>query len=515
VQVLNVDVNVFPMRTQFANLRALVPQTASSDYNQKGVSIGVADLYNFGARQLLRIGFRYTRFDSDARGQGFADMLVTPDGWGGNFFDSWNRTANQFEVSPLYQFAPSRWRGRHEIKIGVDITHRYFNGTDLPRPIQLLREDQTAAETISFTAQGPLSAAATDFEEFIQDHWTITEHLVLDAGARLTSQTVGRAAAIGPRAGLAYSPGKDQKTVYRVGGGLFYDRVSLLEADFAQNPVRTIGLLGQSGQALGAPIPFVNAYIANGSGSVLSRLRSEPNTSPRSLVGHAEIDRQLWQNAVLRVSYLYSQTHNLFIVNPVPNVSGPNGLLGLFSTGRAVYHEVETTLRFRPIKQADLNVAYIWSRARGDLNTMSDIFVTFQQPVIRPNVSGILPSDVPHRVIVWGVVRLPWSLTLSPIVDVHTGFAYSNLDVLHNYVGTPNGQRFPTFFSLDAQVYRDFRVPFGGNKSRHKLRLGAYTINMTNHENFNDVYNTLTSPLFGRFTGFQRRTDGFILSIVD
>jgi Carboxypeptidase regulatory-like domain len=515
--VLNVDVNVFPMRTQFADLRALVPQTASSDYNQKGVSIGVADLHNFSDGQLLRIGFRYTRFDSNARGQGFADMLVTPDGWGGNFFDSWNRTANQYEVSPMYQFAPSKWRGRHEIRIGVDVSHRNFNGTDLPHPIQVLRQNQTPAEIIRFTGQGPLSANATDVEEFIQDHWTINEHLVLDAGARLTSQTVGRATAFGPRAGLAYSPGKNQKTVFRVGAGLFYDRVSLLEMAFAQYPVRTIGFLDPFGQPLGAPVPLLNAYVVNGSGPLLSRLRSEPNTSPRGFVGHAEVDRQLGQNAVVRVSYLYSQTDNLFVVNPLQNVFGPNGLLGLFSTGEARYHEVETTLRFRPVKAADLTVSYIWSRARGDLNTMSDVFMTFQQPVIRSNVSGILPSDVPHRVIVSGIAHLPWQLTLSPVVDVHSGFAFSNVDVLQNYVGTPNGQRYPTFFSLDAQVYRDFplRLPFVHHNVRHKLRLGAYTINATNHHNFNNVYNNVTSPFFGQFTGFQRRTDGFILSFVD
>jgi hypothetical protein len=515
--VVNVDVNVFPMRTQFANLRALIPQTAASDYNQKGVSIGVSDLHNFGSDQLLRIGFRYTRFDSNARGQGFADMLLTPDGWAGNFFDTWNRTANQYEVSPMYQFAPSKWHGRHEIRIGVDVTHRNYNGTDLPRPIQLLQENQTPAEIISFTGQRPLSAAATDFEEFIQDHWTINEHLVLDAGARLTSQTVGRTVAIGPRVGLAYSPGRNQKTVFRLGAGLLYDRVSLLEADFAENPVRNISLLDSFGQPLGAPIPFLNAYVANGDGPIVSRLRSEPNTSPRSFVGHAEIDRQLSLNYLLRVSYLYSQTNNLFIVNPVANVFGPNGLLGLFSTGKARYHEIEATLRFRPVKAADLTVSYIWSRARGDLNTMSDVFITFQQPVIRPNVSGILPSDIPHRVVVVGNVRLPWQLTLSPVVDVHSGFAFSNLDVLHNYVGTPNGQRYATFFSLDAQVYRDFhvRLPLIGNKFHHQLRLGAYSINLTNHHNFNDVFNITTSPSFGQFTGFQRRTDGFILSFVD
>jgi hypothetical protein len=516
--IVNVDVNVFPMRTQYADLRALIPQTAASDYNQKGVSLGVSDLHNFGSDQLLRIGFRYTRFDSNARGQGFANMLVTPDGWAGNFFDTWNRTANQYELSPLYQFAPRKWLGRHDIRIGVDITHRNYNGTDLPRPIQVLRQDGTPAEIIGFTPQGPLHATATDVEEFIQDHWTINEHLAVDVGARLTSQTVGRAAAIGPRFGLAYSPGQNQRTVYRVGAGLFYDRVSLMEADFAQDPVRSISFLNSFGQPFGAPVPFENAYIANGTGPLLSRLRSQPNTSPRGLVAHAEVDHQLRENYVLRVSYLYSQTSNQFIVNPLQNVFGANGLLGLFSNGTSVYHEVEATLRLRPVRAADITVSYIWSRARGDLNTMSEVFVTFQQPVIRPNVYGILPSDVPNRVVVTGAVHLPWQLTLSPVVDVHTGFAYSNLDVLQNYVGAPNSARYPTFFSFDAQVFRDFplRLPFVGHKlSKHKLRLGAYSINLTNYHNWNDVYNVNASPFFGQFVGFQRRTDGLIISVVD
>src|SRR5882724_1524819 len=84
--VFNADVNVFPMRTQFANITALVPQTASSDYNQKGVSAGISDLHSFRSGALLRIALRYTRFESNAYGQGPADMLVNPEGWDGNYF---------------------------------------------------------------------------------------------------------------------------------------------------------------------------------------------------------------------------------------------------------------------------------------------------------------------------------------------------------------------------------------------------------------------------------------------
>jgi hypothetical protein len=515
--VFNADVNVFPMRTEFANITALVPQTASSDYDQKGVSAGISDLHSFRSGALLRIALRYTRFESNAHGQGPGDMLVNPEGWDGNFFSSWTRNANQFELYPTFQFAPKKWLGRHEFKIGLDVTHRSYDGNSFSHPIQLLRQDGTLAEEISFASNGPLGASATDVEEFVQDRWMVNDHLSIDVGGRLTSETIGRAAAFGPRVGVAYSPGKNQKTVFRAGAGLFYDRVSLLEADFVHNPQRTLSFFDGAGQLIGSPTPYVNALIGNGAGTIPSRVRSKPGTSPRSLVSNIEVDRQLWTNAIVRVSYIYSQTRELFVVNPIPSVFGSTGLLGLFPSGQANYHEFEATLHFQPVHFADLNVSYIWSRACGDLNTVSNIFLPFEQPVIRPNVSGILPSDVPHRVVSWGVVHLPWSLTLSPVVDVHTGFPYSDVDVLQNYAGVPNGPRFPTFFSLDAQVYRDFHLhlPFMEHGSRHKVRVGLYSINLTNHGNFREVYSNVTSPFFGRFTGFQRRVDGFILSFAD
>src|SRR5216683_4177940 len=335
--LLSADINVFPMRTQFANISALVPQTASSDYNQKGVSAGISDLHSFRSGALLKIALRYTRFQSNARGQGPADMLVNPEGWEGNFFNSWNRAANQFEAYPTFQFAPKKWLGRHELKIGMDVTHRSYAGSSLSHPIQLLRQDGSLAEEISFTSDGPLNASATDVEEFIQDRWIVNDHLSIDVGGRLTSETVGRAAAFGPRVGFAYSPGRSQKTVFRAGAGLFYDRVSLLEEDFVHNPQRTLSFFDETGQPMGSPIPYLNAFVGNGAGLLASRVRLEPDTSPRSFVSNIEVDRQLWGNAIMRVSYIYSQTRNLFIVNPIAGVFGRAGLLGLFPTGQANY----------------------------------------------------------------------------------------------------------------------------------------------------------------------------------
>jgi hypothetical protein len=201
----------------------------------------------------------------------------------------------------------------------------------------------------------------------------------------------------------------------------------------------------------------------------------------------------------------------------VINTSGGNSMLGLTNSGTSRYRRVEVTVHARPVERADFTVSYIWSHARGDLNTLSDTFVPFEQPVIRPDVSGTLASDVPNRVVAWGFLKLPKKFTLSPVVDVHSGLPFSKIDALQNYVGVPNSSRFPTFFSLDARIYREFalHMPFMDRSATRKVRLGLYSLDLTNHLNPHDVYNNTTSPLFGRFAGFQHRIDGFVIDLID
>ncbi len=164
-----------------------------------------------------------------------------------------------------------------------------------------------------------------------------------------------------------------------------------------------------------------------------------------------------------------------------------------------------------------MNVSYAWSRARGDLNTLSDTFLPVQAPVIRPNAYGVLPADIPNRVLAWGYVMLPKKFMFSPVADLHTGFPYSNVDVLQNYAGVPNSSRFPVYFSLDVKLSREFTVhmPFKENAKRRKINIGVFSLDVTNRLNPHDVYNNTGAPLplFGQFAGFQRRLTGLDLNL--
>jgi Carboxypeptidase regulatory-like domain len=515
--VLDVNVNAFPLRRRFADISALLPQNASSNYHQNGVSVGLSDSYQWNSGAILNTAFRYTRFISDSEGQGAADMLITPEGWGGNFFNSWSRTGNEIEVRPAFQFPTKTWHGQHELKIGEDISRRNYTGDSLSHPIELLREDGSIAEQIAFRGAGVLRGGATEAAEFVEDHWKLNTHLALDLGGRLVTQSIGRRAAFGPHVGIAYSPSQNGKTVIRAETGLFYGHVPLLAADFTNNPARSISFFDSSGVLVGGPILLRNAYLPSASDAAIRFSQSNPGISPRTFTARLEVEQELRRNLSIRVSYLDTQTQHLFTINPLIDPAGSNSVLGLATDGTSHYRQVEATVHVRPIERSELNVSYVWSRARGDLNTLSDFFVPFEQPVIRPNASGVLSSDVPHRVITWGTFPLPWKLTFSPVVDVHSGLPFSEVDVFQNYLGVPNRLRYPTYFSLDIKVYREFAlpVPFLGRSARRKLRFGIYSLDVTNHQNPHDVYNEVASPFFGRFAGFDRRLDGFVIDFLD
>lgn len=504
-QLMTTHVDIFPLRRQFANINSLLPQSASSDYGQEGYSAGTTYRHLSASGAILTSLFQFTRFDSNAHGQGPLDMIVTPTGFGGNYFNTWTRQSTEAEASQTYQFAPREWRGKHEVQIGASFLRRSYTGTSLSRPVLLLRQDGSLAERIDFAGASMLDA--TDYETtlFIQDHWAFNEHLALDAGLRFSTQNIGEPAAFAPRLGLVYSPGTSGKTIFRSGIGIFYDRVPLLAGDFPSNPTRTVSLFDETGVLEGPPLTLQNAYVrVDEKGRRLIPSGNSLDSTPHNATWNVEGDRELLPHLLLRVSYLSSRTRNEFVIDP-RTLSGAGPTLLLSNTGGSRYHEFETTLRFRPREHVDLNFSYVNSRARGDLNTLTSIFVPFEQPVIRPNAFGTLPSNIPNRFIAWGRFRLPWQMTASPFLDIHSGFPYSAVDARQNYVGTPNSLRLPMFASLDLKLTKDMNFPLLPWLKGRKLRLEFTIFNLTDHGNPRDVLNNVRAPAFGQFLGFQHR----------
>jgi Carboxypeptidase regulatory-like domain len=509
-----VRINVFPRRAEFANLNALQPQSASSDLGQRGYSLNVADSFQFASGGLLSSQFKIMKVSSYSHGQGTSDMLVTPDGLGGNYFNAWNRSSDQEEGLETFQFPMKEWLGKHELVVGADYIHRRFDGASTSHRVLLLNEDGSLAEQITFTGPGRLAADDTEIAGFAQDHWALNNRLALDLGVRYLGESLGASANFAPRLGFVVSPDSEGKTIFRGGIGVFDDRVPLLAGDFSNNPERVVSLFDSEGNLTAPPLTFANTCAKKtAAGPELLPSCSDLGSNPYNLTWRLEADRRVGSKVLVRLSFLQSRTFNIFVIDPLVPASG-NPTLQLSNTGSSRYHEYEASVRFHPGERTDLTVSYVHSRSRGDLNSVNDIFVPFEQPVIRPNTVAYLPSDVPDRLTALGRFSLPLNITLIPALDLHSGFPYSDVGVLQNYAGLPNSLRFPVYFSADWRVYRDFPLPFGLHKG-HKFRFGIYSVNTTGRQNPHDVFNSTASPMFGRFTGLAKRTNGIVIGFAE
>jgi hypothetical protein len=521
------NLKVFPMHQQYANIDSFIQQPASSDYAQSGFSLGATDRYMFTNGGVLTTLFQYTDFDSYAHGQGSQDMVLTPDNWEGNFFNAWTRASTQQELFQNYQSGRKDWAGRHTLRVGGEFVHRSYNDISKSHPVRLLRADLpcsgcsplpgSLAELITFQGQGVLKAEDTEVAVFAQDHWAFNDHIALDYGVRFSGQTLGAHSAFAPRLGLVYSPGRNSKTIIRSGIGLFYDRLPLLAGDFTQNLTRVVTYYNTQGVPTSPPIVLRNFYEKKDEHGIVVPSNNRLGSTPFNLTWNAELDQEIRPNVVARVNYLSSRSYQEFIVNPLYNApAGP--VLLLSNTGASRYHELETTLRVRVRENADFNISYVNSLSRGDLNTLSAVYVPFEQPVIRPDFFGAMPSNVPNRLVTWGRFKVPWDMTASPVLDLHTGFPYSAVDVLQNYVGTPNSLRFPTYFSLDLRLSKDFRMRWIPWAKNHKFRGAIRVFNITNHGNFRDVHNNVTSAYFGQkatqYAGLLHRSYDVSLDVV-
>ncbi|MGH9430898.1 MAG: carboxypeptidase regulatory-like domain-containing protein [Terriglobia bacterium] len=512
---LTVNTDIFPKRQEFANINSLIPQSASSNYGQRGFSTGFIDHFMTASGGILTSLFQFTKFDSNAYGQGALDMLDTPNGWQGNFFNSFTRSTDQEEINEQYQLPRKSWLGAQQFIIGADYVRRAYNGTSASRPVLLTYPNGATSESIDFIGLGRLAANDIETAAFAQDHWVFNDNVALDAGLRFSTQTLGEPAAFAPRFGVVYTPGHSGKTIFRGGVGIFYDRLPLLAGDFTENPTRAITLFNPNGTTIGPPTVYQNAYLERlENGQLVVPSQNRLDSTPYNLTWNVEAERELKPNLILRLNYLYSHTVDEFIVNPVI-LGGPKPTLLLSNTGSSQYHEFESELHYQRSNKAEVNFAYVNSLARGDLNTLGEVYVPFEQPIIRPDSYGILPADVPNRFLTWGTFHFPLEFGAGPVLDIHTGFPWSATDVFGNYVGAPNSHRYSAFASLDLQLTKDFRISFIKKLSKHKYRLAFLVYNLTDHLNPRDVFYNTASPNFGHFVGFQHIFFDAYIDILD
>ncbi len=500
----------FPERQSFVGLDFFRQRPVTPNYKQKDFVTALRDNFTFANGGLLQTSISYKRFRANVWGQGTNDQTLTPTGDTGNYFSDQDRHSTRTELFETYDFpAQSFFGAMNNLKIGFNFTSVSNLMNYAARPVNVRRIDGTLAERTTFETALPIKANNRTFTGFAQNRIIVRPNLSFDFGVRIEDQRIASERNFSPRGGFAWSPLKGDKTIIRGGFGFFYDKVPLNIRAFGQYPARTVTEFGADGQTVSSRIRYENILVNNLDLLPLDfrTAGSETGFVPENLTWNLQVDQVISPRLSLRVNYTHSRTSKLYTVNPQTDFFGLSAIV-LSPLGRAQYDALELTAKFTLPKDQPFYISYVRSKARGNLNDFNSFFGDFGVPIIRENQFSNLSTDVPNRLLAWGNISLPKKITVSPILEVRSGFPYSIIDQNQNFVGTRNADvnRFPNFFSLDAEISKDFQVT-----KKYAIRLSLKGFNLTDHFNPRNIRNNLADPQFGNFLNNYRRyfTGGF------
>ncbi|MDQ6653542.1 MAG: carboxypeptidase regulatory-like domain-containing protein [Acidobacteriota bacterium] len=479
---------LFPQKIRYVGLNSFNPQSVTPNYKQRGMLFSISEQAIFSNNSFLLSGLSYKTFSVDVFGQGAQGLTLTPDINTGNYFADTRRRAPRLQWQETYYACPFKFQGEHSFKLGMELDRTNVSGTFSENSIFIRRLDNTLAQRIDFVGAGAVARHASELTSFAQDRWVVNPKLTIDAGVRFDRDGIARQNNFSPRFSLLFLPLKNDRTIIRGGIGLFYDRTPFGVGYFTQLPERVVTRLAPDGLTVTDGPRLFNNTIDGG-------LRN-----PRSVRWSLQLDRGITKNLTARVGYLERRTTDDFLIEPRAGAVN-TGALVLSSRGRSRYRELQLLATYNKQRLGNWNASYTWSSARGDLNTVDNFLGDFPAFVVRSNEYAPLSFDAPHRLLVYGQLKLPHQINVSPTLEIRSGFPYSRINEQLEFAGGRNlAGRFPKFLSLDVQVTKGFNIPgFVPMLDGRHARIGVAVFNFTNHFNPRDVQQNATSPRFGQF----------------
>ena len=503
-QIIVATLHISPQHINFFNPEFFNPQPVTPSYARHNYIGTVADHFAvFGG--VLDSSIAFQRFNAFIGAQGSAEMILTPLGNRGNYFGTQQRSARRTEWLESWSLKPANLAGIHLPKIGTSVTGTGDDGMFTYRPVNILDVDGRLRQRIDFTNRNPFTRADKEVTGYIQDHWALNSHLAFDYGARVEYQRLGENTRVAPRAGIAWTPIADQRTVFRAGYGQFYDHIPLDVYTFSRYPERSITTFLPDGTPLGPPIQYANVIgsITGPTSFFVRGQRVAGSFAPRGVTWNVQVEHSF--SHLLRFRGVYTDNRSVGLIVFESDLLGSSHEIVLNGDGSSRYRQAEVTARFGWSDGQQLVLSYTRSRAEGNLNNFDTFLGNFPTPLIRPNVYSNLAADLPNRFLLWGRLQAHFQeVEILPIVEYRNGFPYARLNAVQDYAAFPNTDRFPHFFSADARVLKDFKV-----SPKYRLRLSLTGFNLTNHFNALAVHANVTDPQFGVFFGnYHRRYRG-------
>ena len=422
-----------------------------------------------------RFQFQHTRNEQNADNSTPTIQVQDAFTGGGSQIGQSHSTNDELELTNTTSFA----MGRHSIKAGgrfrwvkdTQFSPQNFGGTftffggvltsieRYQRTIELLAQGATpdeiraaggGASQFSLAAGNPESQVSQwDFGGFVQDDWKMHPNLTLSLGLRYENQgNIHSNFNFAPRIGFAWQPGGPQsKTVLRGGFGIFYDRVN---ESLTMTAKRLNGINQQQFTVLNPDffptIPTVDQLLAFSVPGTVYRLQNgiRPSYTMQSVMS---VERQLPHNFTVAASYINVRTLHVlrtlplnaplpgtFIPNDpesgvrplncadfIPTSVNPSPICNVFeydSSGRYKQNQFIVNFNSRLHRNASVNAYYVLGFANSDTDGIGSLPAN---PYDLTTEYGRASGDIRHRFVMSGTFRVPWGISLNPLIFIQSG----------------------------------------------------------------------------------------------
>lgn len=444
--------------------------------------------------------FEYEMENRDQLGDNSIPTISVADAFsagGSQIGNSFNR-ARSWE---LQNFTTTTWGTSHTIKFGgrvrnLNITDRSENNFSGNFSFTNLDNYRNTILGTSYPTQFRITVgnpeqkvSRTDYGLFITDDWRVNPALTLSFGLRYENQTnISDSLNFAPRFAFAWSPGaggaRPPKTVVRGGFGVFYDRFSenltLQALRFngieqlnltvsANDPdairrAAAIDLLDQAVFTVNGVtnVPTPGQILAALPQSNVVRMVSPELQSPYTMQIALGVERQLPLRSNLSLFYIGARTNHVLrtrnINAPIcPEQENCEGALRPMAGLGDIYqyessgvsNQNQLIVNFRsnlhPTVSLFGNYRYGFSRSDAD---GSGSFPAYSYDLT--GEYGRSSGDIRHNFFVGGNINLPWSISLSPFINMNSGRPF-NITKGRDLNGDLQFTERPTFAELGAR----------------------------------------------------------------
>jgi hypothetical protein len=486
-----------PHTLHYANLNYFDPQPVTPNAGYQEDTGTISEHLGIGSGELVST-FAGTRNASNIAAQAPGEMLLSPVGNSGRYFDQQSREATRFQWIERWSPAEVEMHGRHFFQVGTVFAHAEDEGQVAGKNVSIDDASGHLLRTISYAGNGAFSLSDLEMAAYAQDHWVLNPHYAVDAGIRGETQSLTYTSRFAPRAGFVWTPRRDNATVIRGGMGVFYDSVPLDTYAFSSYPQQIVTTYDGHGNITDGPRRYLNLTSTQAASAfpfIDQQIRSG-NFAPYNVSWNVEAEHTVNAMLALRVRYIHSDARNQLTLTPQITPAWSAFVLG--GSGELNSRETEFTARIGASKQRQFFFSYVRQFARGDVSDASAYLGDFPFPVVRPEIVASTAGEIPNRFLLWGTSTLPWKMQIAPHLEYRNGFTWQPVDQLQNYVPIAAylQPRYPRYFSADMRLAKDLNVG-----PHHAVRLSLTARNLTNHDNPLQIHNNIADPQYGNFFG--------------